>query len=80
TVPVGEWIVAEGRRLGPLVAAQAGVAEICRPDAVASLFRNAGKREMQAAWTLLFYAVWHQHHILGGVPKGGVLEVLGEAV
>ena len=80
TVPVGEWIVAEGRRLGPLVAAQAGVAEICRPDAVASLFRNAGKREMQAAWTLLFYAVWHQHHILGGLPKGGVLEVLGEAV
>ena len=80
TVPVGEWIVAEGRRLGPLVAAQAGIAEICRPDAVASLFRNAGKREMQAAWTLLFYAVWHQHHILGGVPKGGVLEVLGEAV
>jgi asparagine synthase (glutamine-hydrolysing) len=80
TVPVGEWIVAEGRRLGPLVAAQPGVAEICRPDAVAGLFRNAGKREMQAAWTLLFYAVWHQHHILGGVPKGGVLEVLGEAV
>lgn len=80
TVPVGEWIVAEGRRLGPLVAAQAGVAEICRPDAVANLFRNAGKREMQAAWTLLFYAVWHQHHILGGLPKGGVLEVLGEAV
>ncbi|MCF3630840.1 asparagine synthase (glutamine-hydrolyzing) [Thalassospiraceae bacterium LMO-SO8] len=80
TVPVGEWILAEGRRLGPLVAAQPGVAEICRPDAVANLFRNAGKREMQAAWTLLFYAVWHRHHILGGVPKGGVLEVLGEAV
>ena len=80
TVPVGEWIAAEGQRLGPLVAAQPGVAEICRPDAVTSLFRNAGKREMQAAWTLLFYAVWHQHHILGGVPKGGVLEVLGEAV
>lgn len=80
TVPVGEWIAAEGQRLGPLVAAQPGVAEICRPDAVTSLFRAAGKREMQAAWTLLFYAVWHQHHILGGVPKGGVLEVLGEAV
>ncbi|MAO55259.1 MAG: asparagine synthase (glutamine-hydrolyzing) [Rhodospirillaceae bacterium] len=80
TVPVGEWIVADGRRLGPLVAAQPGVAEICRPDAVTALFRNAGKREMQAAWTLLFYAVWHQHHILGGAKGGGVLEVLGEAV
>jgi len=80
TVPVGEWIAADGRRLGPLVAAQPGVAEFCRPDAVAALFRSAGKREMQAAWTLLFYAVWHRHHILGGVPRGGVLEVLGEAV
>ncbi len=80
TVPVGEWIAAEGQRLGPLVAAQAGVAEICRPDAVTALFRSAGKREMQAAWSLLFYAVWHQHHILGGAQRGGVLEVLGEAV
>lgn len=78
TVPVGEWIAAEGDRLGPLVAAQPGVAEICRPDAVAALFRNPGKREMQAAWTLLFYAVWHQHHILGGRQRGGVLDVLGE--
>ncbi|MEQ8507352.1 MAG: asparagine synthase (glutamine-hydrolyzing) [Rhodospirillales bacterium] len=80
TVPVGEWIAADGARLGPLVAAQAGVAEICRPDAVTDLFRTAGKREMQAAWALLFYAVWHQHHILGGGVQGGVLDILGEAV
>ena len=80
TVPVGEWIAAEGARLGPLVAAQPGVAEICHPEAVTDLFRGAGKREMQAAWTLLFYAIWHQHHILGGEAQGGVLDVLGEAV
>ena len=79
TVPVGEWIAAEGERLGPLVAAQAGVREICRHDAVKALYRATGKREMQAAWALLFYAVWHQHHILGGTQRGGVLDVLGEA-
>ncbi len=79
TVPVGEWIAADGRRLGPLVAGQPGVAEICRPEAVDALFRSSGKREMQAAWTLLFYACWHQHHILGGTPQGDVHEVLGEA-
>jgi asparagine synthase (glutamine-hydrolysing) len=80
TVPVGEWIAQDGARLGPLVAAQPGIAEICHGDAVTALFRATGKRELQAAWTLLFYAVWHQHHILGGVQKGGVLDVLGEAV
>ena len=32
TVPVGAWIERVGDRLGPLVAAQAGVAEIARPD------------------------------------------------
>ena len=31
TVPVGEWIKGQGSRLGPLVAAQPGVAEIADP-------------------------------------------------
>ena len=70
TVPVGEWIASEGARLGPLVAAQPGIAERCRPDAVEAVFRSTGKREAFAAWTLLFFALWHQHHI-AGVPSGG---------
>jgi asparagine synthase (glutamine-hydrolysing) len=37
TVPIGAWIEAVGDRLGPLVAAQPGVAEIARPDRVAAL-------------------------------------------
>ncbi|MGI4954165.1 MAG: asparagine synthase (glutamine-hydrolyzing), partial [Janthinobacterium lividum] len=56
TVPVGAWIAGQGARLGPLVAAQAGVMEIALPDRVAALFRAPGRHEGFAAWTLLFYA------------------------
>ncbi len=78
TVPIGAWIAAQGARLGPLVARNAGVAEIARADRVASLFRHAsGKREGRAAWTLLFYALWHRAHIEGASPAGDVWEVLG---
>jgi asparagine synthase (glutamine-hydrolysing) len=58
------------------VAAQAGVAERCHPEAVAALFTASGKRERFAAWTLLFFALWHQRHIVGVVADGDVFEVL----
>ena len=46
TVPIGAWIAAQGTRLGPLVAAQPGVAEIAEPGRVTALFRQAaGRRE-----------------------------------
>lgn len=77
TVPVGEWIAAEGARIGPLVAAQPGIAERCHPEAVTKLYTSAGKRERFAAWTLLFYALWHQHHICGVGAGGDAFEVLG---
>ncbi len=77
TVPVGAWIAGQGDRLAPLVAAQEGVAEIASPDRVAALFRNAaGRREQHAAWTLLFYALWHRTHIEGRLPAGDVFETL----
>jgi len=77
TVPVGAWIAAQGERLGPLVAAQPGVAEVADPARVAALFRAAeGRREGFAAWTLLFYALWHRTHILGQAPQGDVFETL----
>ena len=79
TVPIGAWIAGQGARLGPLVAAQAGVAEIAKPDRVAALFRAAaGRREGFAAWALLFYALWHRAHVEGRAPGGDVFEVLGE--
>ena len=81
TVPVGQWIGAEGRRLGPLVAKQPGVEEICDAQAVEALFRAAGAgngaKAGQAAWGLLYYALWHRRHIEGLDAEGGVFDVLG---
>ncbi|MFN3076577.1 MAG: asparagine synthase (glutamine-hydrolyzing) [Alphaproteobacteria bacterium] len=76
TVPVGEWIAKAGRRLGPLVAVEPGIEELCRPDRVVALFADAGKQGF-AAWTLLYYALWHRRHVLGKLPEGDVFETLG---
>ena len=58
TVPVGAWIKGQGARLGPLVAAQPGVAEIAHPDRVRVLFGDIRRwRHGFAAWLLLFYAL-----------------------
>ncbi len=80
TVPIAAWIAGVGERLGPLVAAQPGVAEIARPDRVAALFRGAGgdKHRGFAAWHLLFYALWHRAHVERRSARGDVWEVLGE--
>ena len=79
TVPVGTWMAARRRHIGPLVAAQPGVAEACRPEAVERLFAGAGDRAQKAAWTLLFFALWHQCHILGQAPAGDAFESLASA-
>ena len=77
TVPIGAWIAGVGDRLGRLVAAQPGVAEIAEPARVIALFRHAGgRREELAAWRLLFYALWHRAHVLGLAPAGDVFETL----
>lgn len=65
TVPVARWIAAEGKRLGELLSAHGAIAEIARPDAVRAVCERAGEdsRAGFAAWTLLFYALWHGAHI-----------------
>jgi asparagine synthase (glutamine-hydrolysing) len=70
TVPVGEWIAREGRRLGPLVAAAPGVAELCRGEVVLKIFSSEDKAHRLLAWRLLFFALWHRRHILGRGPDG----------
>ncbi|MCZ6591413.1 MAG: asparagine synthase (glutamine-hydrolyzing) [Alphaproteobacteria bacterium] len=80
SVPVAEWIFARGSEIGPLVARQPGVAEICEPKKVENLYQRRGKRQGFAAWLLLFYALWHNHHIVGNADvDGGVLDVLDDA-
>jgi asparagine synthase (glutamine-hydrolysing) len=82
TVPVGNWIGKEGCRLGPLVAKQSAIQEICDKKAVESLFKATnfgnGKKVEHAAWILLFYAVWHRSHIEGLKVDGSVFDVLGD--
>ena len=77
TVPVGQWIKGQGSRLGPLVAAQPGIAEIADPAKVRLLFANIRRwRHGFAAWKLLFYALWHRRHILALPPAGDVFQTL----
>ncbi len=76
TVPVTAWIAAEGKRLGPLVAAQPGVDEIADDAAVQKVFTTDDKHGGFAAWVLLFYALWHRRHIVGLAPQGDVFECL----
>jgi len=55
-----------------------------RADTVYSLFAvgsghpfaTAGKKQGQAAWNLLFFALWHRAHILGLPPAGDVFDTL----
>ena len=76
TVPVVEWIAGEGKRLGPLVARQPAIAELCTPGSVEALFGAINRRNGTAAWTLLFYALWHRRHIMGVPARGGAFAAL----
>lgn len=75
TVPVAEWISARPH-VGALVAAQPGIAEIALPGQVERLFADNGKKTGAARWSLLFYALWHQIHILGVAPAACALDTL----
>jgi asparagine synthase (glutamine-hydrolysing) len=80
SVPVGAWIHQHGERIGPLVAHQPGVAAMCEPAAVEKLFVKRGRRAGFASWILLFFALWHNHHIVGNRASGGdAFDVLGDA-
>jgi len=76
--PVGEWIAARAGSLATLVAAQPGVAEFLPPEQVRAVVGDAARRR-QAAWSLVFYALWHSHHILRLEADGSVEDVLDAA-
>ena len=65
-----------GEALARLVAAAPGIAAFATPEAVGRVFARG---EAQARWSLLFYALWHAHHVLGVDATGGVEEVLAAA-
>ena len=77
TVPVGEWIARRGTQLGPLVAKQECIKEFVKPESVEALFRTANKKHNGfAAWSLLFYALWHLMHIESKPFVADVFEAL----
>jgi asparagine synthase (glutamine-hydrolysing) len=78
TAPVADWIGATGERLGPLVAADPGIAEICVPERVKGLFASRQKSHLEAAWRLLFLALWHRRHIRGLAADGDVFDCLAQ--
>lgn len=76
TVPVGDWIARRGAEIGDAVAASPAIAERCRTDAVRDLFRTGSDKHPQAAWNLLFFAIWHRCHVDGAAPNGDILSFL----
>jgi asparagine synthase (glutamine-hydrolysing) len=76
--PVGRWIASRADRLADLVAGQPGLAEFLPGDAVRAAIRDAAARP-QAAWTLVFYALWHSRHVLETPADGSIEDVLAEA-
>jgi asparagine synthase (glutamine-hydrolysing) len=76
--PVGEWIAGRLPALENLIASQPGIREVFRREHISHAFANL-KRRHQAAWSLLFYALWHAHHILELPCDGTIDEVLGQA-
>ncbi len=80
TVPVDEWISRKAKQAGELVAARDAVGEIAEPDKVRALFKSLegtpARHAGQAAWRLLFYALWHRANIQGKAPIGDVFETL----
>jgi hypothetical protein len=72
-MPLASWIEKRGRQLGPLVAAQPAIREICLPGAVERLFARG---DAEAAWRLLFYALWHRQHIERRTPETDVFSTL----
>ncbi len=80
TVPVAQWIARRAEAIGPLVARSTAVRELCRPEVVETLFASAAQRRAgRAAWNLLFYALWHRHHIERARPAPDTEAALAEA-
>jgi asparagine synthase (glutamine-hydrolysing) len=76
--PIGEWIAHHNPRVEELVAAQPGIGEaFCEAD-VQRVFADPEKNH-QAAWSLLFYALWHSRHVLEVPADGNVEDVLEAA-
>lgn len=76
TVPVGTWMERHSSRLAELIAKDPAVAAICHPSRIKGLYTSTKKRAQFAAWTLLFYALWHRRNIRNLIVDGDTFECL----
>jgi len=76
--PVGQWIATRRWTAKELVLAEPGIAEAFTRADVQRVFTDPEKNP-QAAWSLLFYALWHSSHVLGVPSDGNVEDVLAVA-
>jgi asparagine synthase (glutamine-hydrolysing) len=76
--PVAEWIAERQPLMEKLVARQPGIRELFHRDDISRVFANP-KKHHQAAWSLLFYALWHSHHVLELPGDGTIEDVLSQA-
>jgi asparagine synthase (glutamine-hydrolysing) len=76
--PIGRWMAGRQNSLRALLPRQPGLAAFVQPDLVRRLCDEAPAYPQQA-WSLLFYALWHSHHVMGLSPDGTVEEVLAQA-
>ncbi|MDI7776271.1 asparagine synthase (glutamine-hydrolyzing) [Asticcacaulis sp. EMRT-3] len=76
--PVGQWIDQYKSRIEPLLLNHPAIAELSLQAAVRRIYA-APLRHPQAAWSLLFYTLWHNRHVLGVTARGSIDEVLDAA-
>jgi len=76
--PVGAWIQQRAEQVGKLVSAHPALAGLLPAGTVRAAFAGAAAAP-QPAWSLLFTALWHSHHVLGLPADGDVAEVLQAA-
>jgi len=80
TVPVGAWIGAEGARLAQALNELPFIAETFDRGALKWVFEAAGsasdKQAGHAAWSVLFFALWHRIQIEGIASEGAAMDVL----
>ncbi|HWE45346.1 MAG TPA: asparagine synthase (glutamine-hydrolyzing) [Caulobacteraceae bacterium] len=74
TVPVAAFIAPRAPDLGAKIAANEGVAKVCDPEAVKSIF--ADDKDEHARWPLLFYAVWWSIHAAGADPQAALAALI----
>jgi asparagine synthase (glutamine-hydrolysing) len=77
--PVGVWMAAKSKALIDLLERQPCFAGWISAAQIAGVMNNAAQ-DSQPAWSLLFYALWHAHHIQGVSAEGGVEDVLTSAI